>query len=303
MSKFDYSQLDGRLLQMLLAIIEEGSVTAAAERLGVTQSAVSHLLGKLREIVGDPLFVKSGRGIVPTVRAQAMAIDARLLLEDMRRFVQGAHFDPAREDRCLTIAANDFQRDLLLPALLQRLQAQAPRLRLKIISSDVPRTEMLREGRCSLIISPRPPDASDILHKRLFEDHYRVFYDPCQRQAPLSVEQYLAADHISVCYQSGQQLYIDSSLAEQGVERRFAVFVPGFAGIPAFLQGSTRLATVPSLLGGGLLRGFATCALPLPAPAMPMFMIWHLRERHDPLHTWLRQELETCVATCLSRQP
>eukprot|EP01034_Spumella_vulgaris_P023529 gene23529-29753_t len=75
MSKFDGSQLDGHLLQLLLAVLETGSITAAAERLGVTQSAVSHLLDKLRAITGDPLFVKRGRGIVPTARAEALAAD------------------------------------------------------------------------------------------------------------------------------------------------------------------------------------------------------------------------------------
>ncbi len=86
MSKFDYSQLDGRLLKLLLAVMETGSITRAAEQLGVTQSAVSHLLDKLRGIVGDPLFVKSGRGIVATDRAQALAIPARELLSAMEHF-------------------------------------------------------------------------------------------------------------------------------------------------------------------------------------------------------------------------
>ena len=95
MREFDHSDLDGHLLQLLLAVVEEGSITRAAHRLGVTQSAVSHLLDKLRAIVGDPLFVKSGRGIVPTARALALAAQARLLLEDMRRFVTPEQFDPA----------------------------------------------------------------------------------------------------------------------------------------------------------------------------------------------------------------
>ena len=93
MREFDHSDLDGHLLQLLLAVVEEGSITRAAHRLGVTQSAVSHLLDKLRAIVGDPLFVKSGRGIVPTARALALAAQARLLLEDMRRFVTPEQFD------------------------------------------------------------------------------------------------------------------------------------------------------------------------------------------------------------------
>ena len=117
MSKFDWSDLDAHLLQLLVAVVECGSITAAAQRLGVTQSAVSHLLDKLRAITGDPLFVKSGRGIVPTAHAEDLAGKARELLRQLQHFAHSGDFDPMRWRTTVTIAANDFQRDLLLPAL------------------------------------------------------------------------------------------------------------------------------------------------------------------------------------------
>jgi DNA-binding transcriptional LysR family regulator len=120
MNKFDWSDLDVRLLKLLVAVVEVGSITGAAQRLGVTQSAVSHLLDKLRAITGDPLFVKSGRGIVATARAEALAAQARELLGALERFARSGEFDPARWNATFTIAANDFQRDLLLPALMAR---------------------------------------------------------------------------------------------------------------------------------------------------------------------------------------
>ncbi|NMG50806.1 LysR family transcriptional regulator [Azoarcus communis] len=297
MSDFDHSHLDGRLLQLLIAVVEEGSITRAAERLGVTQSAVSHLLGKLRSIVGDPLVVKSGRGIVATVRAEALARDARHLLDEMRRFASADEFDPTRLHGTITIAANDFQRDLLLPPLLARLRKSAPRISLRVVPSDVPDADMLREERCQLVISPRPPDATDILHKRLFDDGYRVFYDGSQRTAPTSLEDYLAADHATVLYVPRRALDIDDELARQGILRRFAVTVPGFAAIPAFVRGSTLLATAPGLLAHGAMRGLAHADLPFPTSRLPMYMIWHLRHRHDPAHGWLRTALESVIPT------
>ncbi len=117
----DYADLDGRLLKLLLAVVETGSITGAALQLGVTQSAVSHLLDKLRAITGDPLFVKSGRGIVATQRAVLLAVHARELLAGMERFALSGDFDPARWKTTFTIAANDFQRDVLLPPLMQHL--------------------------------------------------------------------------------------------------------------------------------------------------------------------------------------
>jgi DNA-binding transcriptional LysR family regulator len=301
MSQIDPSQLDGRLLQLLLAVVEEGSITRAAQRLGVTQSAVSHLLDKLRQLTGDPLFVKSGRGITPTARAEALAVQARVLLEEMRRFLAGAGLDLARLETTFTIAANDLQRDLLLPPLLQRLRARAPGLVLRVLPSGVPTPEMLRQGECQLVLSPRPPDAGDILQQRLFEDRFRVFYDAASRAAPRDLDEYLAAEHVTVAYEAKRPLEFDRWLAESGIRRRFAAFVPGFAGIAPFVRGTRRLATAPGLLHADLLRDLVPGVLPFDCPPLPMYMIWHLRYRHDPLHEWVRAELLELAAQAAVR--
>jgi len=300
MSQFDHLDLDGHLLRLLLTVLEERSVTRAAQRLGVSQSAVSHLLDKLRRIVGDPLFVKSGRGIAPTAHALALAARARVLLDELRAFGAAAAFDPASLVATVSIAANDLQRDLLLPGLLRHLRAQAPGLSLRVIPSGVPTLEMLREEHCQLVITPRPPEGSDVLQKRLFEDHYRVFYDPGQRPAPATLAQYLNADHVTVLYETGRRLDLDDVLAGRGVARRVVAQVPGFAGIGPFLRGSTMLATLPSLLRAHLLRGFESAPVPLECPPMPMYMVWHLRHHGDLLHRWLRQQLEAVVAPALA---
>lgn len=300
MNRFDHSDLDGHLLQLLLAVHEEQSVTRAALRLGCTQSAVSHGLDKLRSIVGDALFVRAGRGIVATARADALARRARLLLEELRGFTTASGFDPARVQAGITVAANDLQRDLLLPLLLQRLRQQAPGLALRVIASGVPRAEMLREGDCLLAISPRPPDAPDIVQKRLFEDRYAVFYDASQRAAPRTPVEYLAAEHVTVVYEPHRRLDIDQWLAERRRVRRFVAVLPGFAGVPAFIHGSPRLATLPSLLRAQLLRGLALAPVPLPCPPMPMYLVWHRRHQTDPLHQWLRQQIEAVVPAALA---
>lgn len=293
----DHRDLDGRLLELLLAVCEEGSITRAAARLGVTQSAVSHLLDKLRAITGDPLFVKSGRGIVATARAELLAVQAREVLDQLRRIAVHPSFDPAQLQARFTIAANDLQRDLLLPALLQRLRSQAPGVTLHVMPSDVPSAEMLRERHCDLVISPRPPDGSDILQKRLFTDRYGVFYDRAQREPPRDLADYLASEHVSVLYHRPRRtLDIDEHLAHAGLARHVVATVPGFAGVAAFLRGSRLLATAPTLLGRGLLREFTWAPMPVEAPALPVYMVWHQRDQDDPVHRWLRQALEAVTA-------
>lgn len=300
MSDFDWLDLDARLLRLLVAVVDSGSVTAAAQTLGVTQSAVSHQLDKLRSITGEALFVKSGRGIVATTRAGALAAQARDLLRRLEAFAQTEHFDPARWQATLTLAANDFQRDVLLPPLVARLREQAPGVALRVMPSNVPSLDLLRDGGCDLAISPRPPEGGDIVQRRLFEDGYRVFFDPAARPPPAGLDDYLAADHVTVVYEPRRPLAFDKALEARGVQRRFAVMVPGFAGLPAFLRGSPLLATAPGLLTNGLLQGFASVPVPLPCPRLPMYAIWHLRHQHDPAHQWLRSQLDAVVPAAVA---
>ena len=291
MSDFDWLDLDARLLRLLVTVVDTGSITAAAQRLGVTQSAVSHLLDKLRGITGDALFTRSGRGIVATARALALAERARELLGDLERFAQSEHFDPSRWQTTFTIAANDFQRDALLPALMQGLRAQAPGVSLRVIASDVPTPEMLRQQHCQLVISPRPPEGADLVQRRLFTDRYRVFYDSAVRAAPRTRRDYLAAEHVSVLYTPNRPLDLDRVLQAKGIERRFRVMVPGFAGLPSFVRGTDLLATAPGLLSTHLLQGLAHAEVPVPCPSLPMYMVWHQRHQQDAAHRWLRGEL------------
>lgn len=300
MSAIDHSNIDGRLLQVLLAVTELRSVTRAAAQLEVTQSAVSHQLDRLRAITGDPLFVKSGRGIVPTARAEALAQQARRLLDELRAFAQGDSFDPAAFDGTVTIAANDLQRDLLLPLLLRHARASAPGLSLRIVPSGVPTADLLRDGGCQLAITPRPPDAADVVQRRLFDDRYAVYFDPKARKPPGTLRAFLDAEHVEVQHETRGRLEIDRFLDERGLRRRFAVTVAGFSGVAPFLRGSALVATLPALLRASLLRDFATAAPPFPCPPMPMFMAWHQRHQADPMHRWLRDALVAVVAPALA---
>lgn len=305
MSKIDHLDIDGHVLALFLAVLEEGSVTSAARRLGVTQSAVSHGLQKLRRVIHDPLFAKSGRGIVATAHAHALAADARALLDAMKAFGSGASFDPAAAQLSITIAANDFQRDLLLPGLVRRVTAAVKSFTLRVIPSQSPSPAMLRDNRCDLLITPVPPVGIDIVQKRLLQDHYVCFYDPAVRPPPATRAQYLAARHVTVVYTDNERLDFDRRLGASGVVRDIAISVPDFTAVPAFLRGSDLLASMPSLLDRQLMRDFASVRIPLAAgagamTALPMYMVWHQRFQKDPAHSWLRAQLETSVAAGVS---
>jgi DNA-binding transcriptional LysR family regulator len=125
------------------------------------------------------------------------------------------------------------------------------------------------------------------------------FTTPANARAPRTPVEYLAAEHVTVVYEPHRRLDIDQWLADRGRARRFVAAVPSFAGVPAFIQGSTRLTTLPSLLRAQLLRGLALAPVPLPCPPMPMYLIWHLRHQADPLHQWLREQVQAVVPEVL----
>lgn len=297
MNEIDWLQLDARALAVLVAVVEEQSVTAAAARIGVTQSAVSHTIERLRRITSDALFVKSGRGIVATAHAITLAGHARMLLRELERFGRAPVWSAANWQATVTIAANDFQRDLLLPTLARRLRDEAPGVVLRVIPSGIPTLEMLRDEHCQLVITPRPPDGSDIVQKRLFDDDYRVFYDPAVRDAPITRKTYLDAGHVTVVYEPKRPLDLDRWLAAKGIKRDFRVMVPSFAGIAPFLRGTDLLATVPGLLRGHLLAGLADAKVPISCPRMPMYLVWHRRYHDDPAYRWLRKQIEVVAQT------
>ncbi len=297
MNDIDGTTVDGQLLRVFLAVLEEGSVTRAAVRMGLTQSAVSHALQRLARISGQPLFVKSGRGIVATSAAVRLGPRARELLQAMREFSSRTTFDLAKTHFDLTIAANDLQRDVLLPSLYQRIAQKALDVRMRVIPSEVPSTDLLRRDRCDLLMTPLPPDASDIVQRRLFEDEYVCFYDAAVRKPPRTEADFFAARHATVIYPDGDRLQFDKDFERTGAARRFAVAAPSFAGVSAFIRGSDLLATMPSRLRHSVMRGFAHCRLPVNPSRkkalrpLVMYLAWHRSRHDDPALAWVRAQV------------
>lgn len=290
MNNFDWLDLDPRALRLLVAVTETGSVTAAAEQLGVSQSAVSHALQKLRGALGDPLFVKSGRGVRATPRAISVAAGARDILAGIERLAAPQKFEPAHWRENFAIAANDLQRDALLAPLAGILAREAPGVSLRVIASNVPSADMLREGKCRLILSPRPPDGAEVMRVKLFEDEYRLFFDAL-RGAPGNRADFLAARHATVVYEPARPLEIDAHCFARGIFREFAVVAPGFSALAAFLRDSDLIALAPSLLRLGAFRDLASAPPPFSCPKMPMYLIWSRRDHDDPGCAFVRGHL------------
>jgi len=290
MKEIDFLALDGKSLRTFLVVLEESSVSKAAERLGVTQSAVSHTLDKLRLAIGDPLFVRSGRNITATERAISLHEPVRTVLDELKALTSQRVFDPLMSSLEFTVAANDFQRDLIFPALIRELRNEGVDITFHFIPSGHPTAELLRQGHCQLLLTPFPPDGPDIFQKRLFDDEEHCFYDPKVRNAPQSDADFMAADYIDVPF---KEMALLVKNIPQGERIKPKITVPNFSDVPVYLKNSDMLTFQLSLMGKVLFQQFDSVAIPFGGRSMTMYMVWHKRDHIDPGNQWLRQQIES----------
>lgn len=295
MNRIDWLSLDVKSLHVFLTVIEVGTITGAANKLGITQSAVSHTVEKLRGAVGDPLFIRSGRTISPTTYAEQMVEKVERILGELKGLVQKPSFSPAETEIDIVVAANDFQSSLLLPRFYEQVNGKLKRFTLKVLSPQIPTVELLREKKCTLAIVGFSPDAADIMQKPLFPMNTVVFYDPSMRDAPKDMDDYLDSGHIGLSFLQDFKGGVDNILKRRGQLRRVEISVANFSSVGTYLRGTQMLATLPFLMRYTEMRDFAFVPLPFRFSAGKMNMIWHQSYQEDAQHKWIRREMMKVV--------
>jgi DNA-binding transcriptional LysR family regulator len=292
----DELDLDFRLLRLFLTIYDQGSVTVAAVTLGVGQPTVSHGLERLRQIVGDPLFVRAGRGITPTAHAHDMAPRIRHLMEDMRSLTRIGQFDPHNPQHSLhcTIGANDYEAAVVLSALFARAQSLAADITFKIrpVRSKQDMIGKLRDGKMDMAITvDYGGDASDIVQRSLFDENVQCYFDPrFHPEPPDTLDRYCAASHARVVFDEDEGSAIDAELEKQGRSRRTVLQVATFDNLPRLIAGTRVIATLPIRLADSVMAGYAVCHCPVALPSYRFCQSWHVRNAASHSHQWLRDE-------------
>jgi len=252
--------------------------------------------------LGDPLFIRAGRGIVATRHAEGLREPIRRLLEELKGLSGSEVFNPGQATVRFAIAANDLQRDLLLPPLMREIADGAPGIELRIIPAGMPALELMRDNRCDLVLTPFPPAGPDVLQKRLLDDQVVCFYDPGRRGPPRDEAEYLTSRHITLHFGFDERNPVEELMRERGIERRLTLSVPNYSGVPPFMRDSDLLATLPSLLRLNLMGGFAWTPLPFAFDdKISIFMVWHRRNHLDPAQRWLRNQVERSAAQLAER--
>lgn len=288
--------LDLNLLVALAILLEEGSVTGAARRLGITQSAVSHKLKRLREQLDDPLLVPGTRGLVPTERALALAQPLRDALEQLAATVAGDQpFDPATASHEFVLSGADLFEFVGLPQVLEFVAAEAPKLSLIVISRQLDVFDRMERGEIHVAFGPRFPERAGLRQLKLFDEPFVVIgraEHPLLRRK-LSLDAYLRAEHLLISPQGRPGGFVDDALARLGKSRRVAVQVGHFATAPFLVARSDLLLTAPVSLAREAAKHLALRQRPVPLelPPAPALMAWHERFDREPAHRWFRTAL------------
>ncbi|MBL8379861.1 MAG: LysR family transcriptional regulator [Burkholderiales bacterium] len=292
--------LDFRLLSLFDTVYEHRSFTLAAQRLAMTQPAVSQAMARMRRWVGDPLFVRAVGGLMPTARADSLIVPVREVLDTFRaRIARSAGFDAATSEREFVIAASDLGPLNFLPQLLKRFSAVAPHLRVRMLSLESGGVAVgLESAQADLAIGAFPRMPGGIFRQRLFEDTYLCLMrrDHPLARRKLSVADYIAAEHALVV--TGGTGHAFNSLVEQNIAARvpaarIRVRLPHFTAAAFVVADSDLLLTLPARAAKRFARdlGLIAKAPPLAFKRLEIAQYWHERSRHDAGHAWLRAEV------------
>jgi DNA-binding transcriptional LysR family regulator len=293
---YNIKKIDLNLLIVLDALLDERNVTRAAARLGYTQPTISGMLRRLRDLFGDPLFVRTQRGLLATPRAQALAVPLKQLLADSRRLVARDVFDPASAEATFTISSNDYMQQALLLPFVRVLRSEARQIRLAIAPPIIEGlSDALARGQIDLAVTIPEFAMSDLPSRLLYRERYVVAVrpqHPLARRAAMTIERFCNYDHIVVSPTGGSFVGpTDQALARLKLRRRVRYSVSSFLLLPEILQTDDLVALVPSRLLRENDKRFVVLKPPVAVPGFDVIAVWHPRVDRELAHRWLRNRI------------
>lgn len=296
-------KLDLNLLLVFDAVMRRRSVSRAAADLGLTQSTVSNALRRLRDALGDPLFLRESRGVTPTAYADELAPYVESALAALRDGLERSRrFDPATANRRFTIIMTDIAEAVILPRVLDLCRVSAPGMSIRAINLPVDDTpDALRSGDADLAIGFLPDFAGPFYQRFLFDTPYVCIAasgNPLAR-GRMTLKKFAAARHAVAEAQGTGHSVVRRTFEKQGLRLRIGALVPHFLSIPYVVAASDLIATVPRGFGVAMHAPAALKAMPHPVdlPTVEIRLLWHERFQRDPASRWLRDRLVDAFET------
>ncbi len=296
--------LDLNLLRAFEALMLERNVTRAATRMALSQPAVSGMLNRLRAAFDDPLFIRSQRGITPTLKAQGLAEPIHRILAEADQLLLPDEFTPATAAFTVTVAATDYALRAVVTPFVVALREQAPGIKVAVRPLDETTVlERMERGELDLALLTPESTPPELHARRLFDERYVAAMrasHPCAALADWSLDDFCAQDHGIVSLQGGGFTgATDAALALVGRQRRVVMSVPSFVMLLDLIRSTDLVALVPERLIDDP-QGLCVKAPPLPVAGFTKLLAWHGRTHGDAGHRWLRQLL---VDACARPEP
>lgn len=292
-----FQRLDLNLLVALDALLSERSVSLAAERICLSQSATSSALGRLRDYFGDDLLVVKGRQMVLTARAESLVEPVRAVLEQIRTTISATPpFDPAQSDRTITMMASDYITEVLLASAINALTAEAPHMRFEIHPLNDTLVESLERGFTDLLLTIDYAISADHPSHILFEDDYVVVGwsgNPAMKK-PMTRELYFELDHVTARFGRGRvSAFEDWFVRRNKQQRRVGIVAPSFLSLPGLVIGSDRIATMHRRLATRMAAHMPLVIreVPFDIPRIREAVQWHISNNNDPAIRWFIERL------------
>ena len=293
------SGIDLDLLVALDALLETGSVSGAAKQLNRSQPAVSRMLGRLRDLFGDALFVPHGRGLAPTPRALAIRGPLKLTLTEVQHLISPPQpFDPTRDTAHFRIISSDYAAVTLMGVVVKALRRAAPGVSVTLLAVDARPDRALAAGEADLMLGPQEMAPPWCASKPFIDDQW-----VCVRRKgaalPKTKAEYNAMEHVAVGIERAFGSQVDGAASRRGVTRHVRVTVADFAAALFIVATSSLLATLPRplALAAAEIMPLEIGKAPFPIASTPIAIIWPRRLDNEPAHAWLREAVFDSVGT------
>jgi DNA-binding transcriptional LysR family regulator len=287
-------EIDLNLLVVFHQLLIDGSVSQAADNLGLTQPAVSNALKRLRTTLKDDLFVRTSNGMEPTPYAEQLADPVSQAIGTLVGALNRSDdFDPATSHRRFMVAMTDIGEIYFMPRLIAALLEQAPGISVVTIRNHAGLSQSLAEGEIDLAVGLLPGLQAGFYQRRLFHHRYVCL---CRKDHPLtlqpmSLESFCEYGHVRIAAANTGHGEIDAYMQRAGLNRDIKLEVPHFVAVGYILQNTDLIATVPERFAASCAApfGLTTMPVPIPLPEIAINLFWHARYNRDPANKWFRQ--------------
>ncbi|ODV41787.1 LysR family transcriptional regulator [Cupriavidus sp. UYMMa02A] len=292
----ELKDVDLNLLVVFDQLLRQGTVSGTAKVMNLSQPAVSNALARLRTLLGDPLFVRSSKGMLPTPLALELAEPVGYALESLQATLsQKLTFDPAHSARAFRVAMTDIGEVHFIPPLMSSLGQNAPGVTLTTVrNTSVDLATDMNQGRIDLAVGHLPELSTGFFQRRLFRQRYVCLFRPGHAldKKRINMRDFEAAEHVVVTAAGTGHARVDEALAEAGVHRRVRLRVPHFVALGDIIATTDLVATVTWTFAERCAKyfGLRHVSHPFALPEIQINLLWHARYHHDPANQWLRNQ-------------